>query len=191
MGCSGWQIWSRLHWLPGSRQGKPLLFIFIFFFDSEKINFTKTKQSNKEATLNLVFDIAEKKLGIPRLFEPSDLIEGNPDERSVILYSSLFYHAWTTNEERIRLANESRGLGSKMSEVKLQLAQQEEERQKLQRERDMLKEETAKRGAALSEEEERIRRLEADIAALKASAEDIKKRLQGQLQDRQSSVHKH
>ena len=89
------------------------------------------------------------------------------------------------------MANESRGLGSKMSEVKLQLAQQEEERQKLQRERDMLKEETAKRGAALSEEEERIRRLEADIAALKASAEDIKKRLQGQLQDRQSSVHKH
>ena len=190
MGCSGWQIWSRLHWLPGSRQGKATT---IFFCDSENKDYSQKnkKQSNKEATLNLVFDIAEKKLGIPRLFEPSDLIEGNPDERSVILYSSLFYHAWTTNEERIRLANESRGLGSKMSEVKLQLAQQEEERQKLQRERDMLKEETAKRGAALSEEEERIRRLEADIAALKASAEDIKKRLQGQLQDRQSSVHKH
>jgi len=159
-------------------------------FDPTYIDFHSLNKNDKEGTLNLVFDIAEKKLGIPRLFEPSDLIEGNPDERSVILYSSLFYHAWTSNEERIRLANESRGLGNKMDEYKSQLEQQEEERLRLQRERDALLESTASRGKALSEHEDRIKQLEAAIAKLKAEREELLSRFKNLLEDRQSTISK-
>ena len=122
------------------------------------------------------------------MFEPNELIEGNPDERSVILYSSLFYHAWTSNEERIKLANESRGLGSKMSEYKSQLEHQEEERQRLQRERDALKQEATSREKVLASEEERIKQLEAAIAAMMKEKEDILNRLKRELEERKSTV---
>lgn len=157
-------------------------------FDPDYIDFQSLDRNNKEATLNLVFEVAEKKLGIPRLFEPAELIEGNPDERSVILYSSLFYHAWTSNEERIKLANESRGLGSKMSEYKSQLEQQEEERQKLQRERDALKEESNSREKDLANEEDRIKRLEAAIAELQKTKEEIKNGFKRQLEERKKTL---
>lgn len=118
------------------------------------------------------------------------MIDGNPDERSVILYSSLFYHAWTSNEERIRLANESRGLGSKMNEYKSQLEQQEEERQRLQRERDALKEETSSRGKELAGEEERLRRLQAEIEELRRQKEEIQAGFKRLLEQRKSMVHR-
>jgi len=58
---------------------------------------------------------------------------GNPDDRSVVLYSSLFHHSWTSNQERIKLANEKRGKENKMSDMTAKLAQEEEERQRLQK----------------------------------------------------------
>jgi hypothetical protein len=35
---------------------------------------------NAEDRLNLIFDVAEKKLGIPKLLEVSDLISGNGNQ---------------------------------------------------------------------------------------------------------------
>ena len=46
------------------------------------------------------FDLAEKHLGIPKLLEPSEVSEGNVDERSLVLYISLYFHAFVAKEQQ-------------------------------------------------------------------------------------------
>jgi len=46
------------------------------------------------------FDIAEKNLGLPKLFEPDALVAGNIEERMVVLYVSMFFHAFIHAEEK-------------------------------------------------------------------------------------------
>lgn len=131
-------------------------------------------QMNTEDRLNLIFDVAEKKLGIPKLLEVSDLMSGNPDERSVVLYSSLFYHSWTSNQERIKLANEKRGKENKMSDMKAKLAAEEEERLRLQRETAELNELKGQKDKELEATETKIKSLEelyADLQEQKRSLE--------------------
>lgn len=129
-------------------------------FDPDFLDFRAVSQMGAEERLNLIFDVAEKKLGIPKLLEVSDLISGNPDERSVVLYSSLFYHSWTSNQERIKLANEKRGKENTMSDMKAKLAMEEEERQRLQRETAQLNEIRGQKDKELEETESKVKSLE-------------------------------
>ncbi|KAK5583291.1 hypothetical protein RB653_004882 [Dictyostelium firmibasis] len=46
------------------------------------------------ARLNAVFDFAEKNLNIPKLLDAEDLVNGNADDRTVMLYTSMFYNAY-------------------------------------------------------------------------------------------------
>ncbi len=43
--------------------------------------------------LNIVFDAALAKLQIPKLLNVEELTSGNPDERSIVLYATLLFHA--------------------------------------------------------------------------------------------------
>jgi len=71
----------------------------IHAFDPSYVDFDSLNPDKKEENLNKAFEIAETKMGIPKLLEAQDLIEGNPDERSVVLYLSLFFHAFVSNED--------------------------------------------------------------------------------------------
>jgi len=46
------------------------------------------------------FDIAEKNLGLPKLIEPEALTLGNVEDRMVVLYVSMFFHAFIHAEEK-------------------------------------------------------------------------------------------
>lgn len=143
-------------------------------FDPDFLDIAAASRMNTEDRLNLIFDVAEKKLGIPKLLEVSDLMSGNPDERSVVLYSSLFYHSWTSNQERIKLANEKRGKENKMSDMKAKLAAEEEERLRLQRETAELNELKGQKDKELEATETKIKSLEelyADLQEQKRSLE--------------------
>jgi len=77
-------------------------------FDNEYLDYDALDRGNPEGTLNKVFDTAEQKLGIPKLFNAKDLTDGSvPDERSMIIYSTLFYHAWKTDYSK-RKENEKK-----------------------------------------------------------------------------------
>jgi len=39
-------------------------------------------------------------MGIPRLLEHSEVSEGNVDERSLVLYISLYFHAFIAQEQQ-------------------------------------------------------------------------------------------
>lgn len=51
-----------------------------------------------EELLPLVFELAEKHVGVPSLLEPNDLLSGDPDERAIQLYVSLFFDAFSTRK---------------------------------------------------------------------------------------------
>lgn len=113
-------------------------------------------QADKEANLKNAFAIAEQKMGIPQLLEAEDLISCNPDERSVIFYISLFFHAFVSNEEKRRLAAESAKSQSQVVDLQARLQQE----------------------IAAREKEERHRReLEAELERLRKELEELKTRL--------------
>jgi septal ring factor EnvC (AmiA/AmiB activator) len=104
--------------------------------DPEALDFYALDQSEKEKNLNNAFDIAEQKLGIPKLLDPEDLLSGNADERAVILYSSMFFHAFIADEEKRKLVEQKKSIGEQIKELKEALEREKAEKERLMQERD-------------------------------------------------------
>ena len=49
-------------------------------------------QEDKRANLELAFNTAQKLFGVPKLLDVDDMLEGKPDELSVMTYVSYFRH---------------------------------------------------------------------------------------------------
>lgn len=61
------------------------------------IDFDGLDKNNKAKNVELAFDVAEKKLSIPRLLDVEDLAEIiKPDERSVMTYIAQYFHAFSS-----------------------------------------------------------------------------------------------
>jgi len=125
-------------------------------FDPSLLDYDSIDPNNKEQNLLNAFAVAEKSMGIPQLLEAQDLMNCNPDERSVIFYISLFFHAFVANEDKRKLIDQSRATQQSMADLKAKLEAE---------------------AAARAEEERRRKELEAQIAALLKEIEDLKTRL--------------
>jgi len=145
-------------------------------FDPDFLDFDSLDTSNPEAVLNKVFDAAESKLGIPKLMDAKDLISGQTDERSVILYSSLFYHAWKMDySKRAELASRRKGVKEKVTELKSKLAYETEELEKAKLEREnALRARSDKEQQIKDEMEAKIAELERRVAELRAERDRLK-----------------
>ncbi|GAM21064.1 hypothetical protein SAMD00019534_042390, partial [Acytostelium subglobosum LB1] len=71
--------------------------------------------------LNSAFEFAEKGLGIPKLLDAESLSKGNVDERSIVLYTSLFFHAYRAKEEREALEASQNSLANKLASLEQSL----------------------------------------------------------------------
>eukprot|EP01120_Amphizonella_sp_Union-15-10_P014836 TRINITY_DN736_c0_g1_i1.p1 TRINITY_DN736_c0_g1~~TRINITY_DN736_c0_g1_i1.p1 ORF type:complete len:559 (-),score=148.97 TRINITY_DN736_c0_g1_i1:74-1750(-) len=69
-------------------------------FDSNILNYPDYKNKSIEQRIDDAFNYAETQLGVPKLLDAQDLINGTVDERSVVLYVSLYFHAFVSNEEK-------------------------------------------------------------------------------------------
>lgn len=67
------------------------------------------------------FNMAEKHLGIPQLLTKEDLMDGTIDERSVVLYVSLYFHAFVSAEEKNKIEKEKRAVTEKMTDLESEL----------------------------------------------------------------------
>ncbi|KAJ3276250.1 hypothetical protein HDV01_005698 [Terramyces sp. JEL0728] len=60
------------------------------------LNYWALDKKQKHANTQLAFDIAEKHLGIPKLFAVEDVVDViRPDERSVMTYVAQYFHAFS------------------------------------------------------------------------------------------------
>jgi len=80
------------------------------------------EENSTQQNIEKGFQLAEKHLGVPQLLDVKELLEGTVDERSVVLYTSLFFHAFVSKEEKVKDRSEFDTKKQKMSE-EMQLLQ--------------------------------------------------------------------
>jgi actinin alpha len=64
------------------------------------LNWDTLDKSNKALCLQTAFDVADKYLDVPKLLDPSDILDvAKPDERSIMTYVSLYYHVFSSSQK--------------------------------------------------------------------------------------------
>jgi Ca2+-binding EF-hand superfamily protein len=65
------------------------------------LDFDSLNKADAAGNLQLAFDIAEQKLGLPSLLDVTDIVDTvKPDERSVMTYVAQFYHLFSANKQQ-------------------------------------------------------------------------------------------
>jgi len=79
--------------------------------DNTGVVFENYSKDTPEQNLAAAFEFAEKELHVPKLLDVQEVMDGRVDERSLVLYTSLFFHAYTAAKvasdlEKARLGTE-------------------------------------------------------------------------------------
>jgi len=128
--------------------------------NKEILDFNNFKKENSVENLSTAFDVAEKALGIPKLLEAQDLVDGIVDERSLVLYISLYFHAYVAKQQKRLLEEEKDKITARMRGLEGSL------------------EERAKKGVALEEENtalyKQLQELKQELANEKESNKELR-----------------
>lgn len=89
-------------------------FIKIDGKDTCPFDFDSLKKENGVENLNAAFDCAEKFLGVPKLLDAQDVADGNIDERSMVLYVSLYFHAYVAKQQQLEMLKDKEQLEREM-----------------------------------------------------------------------------
>eukprot|EP00211_Chloroparvula_japonica_P000922 CAMPEP_0119140002 /NCGR_PEP_ID=MMETSP1310-20130426/28493_1 /TAXON_ID=464262 /ORGANISM="Genus nov. species nov., Strain RCC2339" /LENGTH=999 /DNA_ID=CAMNT_0007131329 /DNA_START=99 /DNA_END=3098 /DNA_ORIENTATION=+ len=112
--------------------------------DNDALDYNSLDKSNPEENLTKAFQSAESTFQVPQLLAAHEVMAGSADERSVVLYTSLLFHAWQAagakeadeaaknrlqneKEERIRMEEELQALRAQMEEINRRDAAMKEE----------------------------------------------------------------
>ncbi len=173
-------------------------------FDPQKsgVKYDSYDPANKKENLEAAFDFAEKELGIPKLLDANEVASGTVDERSLVLYASLFFHAYRALKEREALEEERRRkeaaleeeqrsgmaldsdnkkLWEQIENLNLQIKDASEDRDELlkrSKKFNKLLDTLKSKDEELSAEKDRLR---AEIAELEKKLADLKAELEGLL----------
>lgn len=121
--------------------------------NSEILNYSNYDKSNSEKNLTDAFDIAEQHLGVPKLVDPVEVSEGDVDERSLILYVSLFFHAFVAKEQQSALEEDKARMEAKMLGLQGSLESRAQMAEKLDKENVDLKQQIEELKEQLQEEQ--------------------------------------
>jgi len=145
-----------------------------FVQDKSVIDFDKFQKGSPTENLTNAFEVAEKKLGVPKLLDEEDVLEGNVDERSMVLYVSLFFHAFLAKEaqnqaqaEKDKIEAQMKGLQGSLEERAKLAAQFEEDNKTLRERLSALEKELADERGAREFAESELERLRGELAAQK------------------------
>jgi len=151
-------------------------------YDSIDLDRAKNDKGYKLELLQRAFDIAEEKLNIPKLLDAKEMVAGDPDERSVQLYTSLVFHAFKQKTEREKLSAEAKKVAGKVEDIKSllekELAEKEahlEECTELEKEIDSLKKKEDAANDKLNELRAKKKKLKEEVKKLKVLDEKYKK----------------
>mmetsp|Transcript_52280 Transcript_52280/g.131261 ORF Transcript_52280/g.131261 Transcript_52280/m.131261 type:complete len:917 (-) Transcript_52280:79-2829(-) len=146
-------------------------------FDNSLLDYNECKKDAPGDNLRRAFEVAERELAIPALLEVDDMLSGAPDERSVILYASLFFHAYLSKQDKDKMMAQQNETKDKLTNLESQLASLQEEREELLRNRKTqgdriteLEQTVADRDSRIDELLERIKALEAELEYLREKA---------------------
>ncbi|KAN0019536.1 hypothetical protein ACTFIV_008568 [Dictyostelium citrinum] len=132
-------------------------------FDPESFKFQEFESMDPIARLNAAFDFAEKGLGVPKLLEAEEVMRGTTDERSLVLYTSLFFHAYRAKEEKARLESSKNEMANRLAGLENSLESEKVSREQLIKQKDQLNSLLASLESEGAEREKRLRELEAKL----------------------------
>jgi len=113
---------------------------------------------NSEENLELAFSKAAERMGVPQLLEIPDVASGKADERSMVLYTSLMYHAFRQQAEIDKVKEGRKSLAEQIDDL---TAQKEELEKKL-----------AERDNDVAGLKEKIKNLEEELEKLKKDSKE-------------------
>ncbi|EFA76383.1 actin bundling protein [Heterostelium album PN500] len=158
-------------------------------FDQSQFNFADYEKLDPIARLNAAFEYAEKGLGVPKLLEAEEVMRGTTDERSLVLYTSLFFHAYRAKEEKERLEASKSDLASKLAGLQNSLESEKLSREQLIKQKDELKSLLASLEGEAAEREKFLRELEAKLEEILKNLE-LERLARMELESRLSKMEK-
>ncbi|KAF2071721.1 hypothetical protein CYY_006966 [Polysphondylium violaceum] len=132
-------------------------------FDSNTFQYAEYEKLDPIARLNAAFEFAEKGLGVPKLLEAEEVMRGTTDERSMVLYTSLFFHAYRAKEEKERIEKDKNEIATRLAGLQNSLENEKITREQLIKQKDELKSLLASLEFEGAEREKRLRELEAKL----------------------------
>lgn len=137
-------------------------------FDKKLFKYDEQLEEHSTSeNIDTAFNMAEKHLGIPQLLTTQDLMDGTIDERSVVLYVSLYFHAFVSAEEKNKIEKEKRAVTEKMTDL-------ESELELLTRKVASKEEELTQLRGKYEEQEKAYQQLEKDKELLESEVADLK-----------------
>lgn len=157
------------------RNGNTFLALVDAYLENPEIfDYSKFDRSDPQSNLSKAFELAETHLGIPKLLDPEETSSGEVDERSLVLYISLYFHAFVARqqqkaieEEKSRLEHDLSGLKGSLQERAKMAEELNRENQRLKQEVEQLKEQLKAEQDANSELREKDTYLEEKVEVLK------------------------
>ncbi|KYQ93220.1 actin bundling protein [Tieghemostelium lacteum] len=132
-------------------------------FDNALFKYGDYQSLDPIARLNAAFDFAEKGLGVPKLLEAEEVARGTTDERSLVLYASLFFHAYRAKEEKERLESSKNEIATRLAGLQNSLENEKVSREHLIKQQEEMKSLLASLEFEGAEREKRIKELEAKL----------------------------
>jgi len=148
-------------------------------YDKSVFNYDEILEENStQEIIEKAFEYGEKTMGIPQLLDTKDLLDGTIDERSVILYVSLYFHAFVSAEEKNKIEREKRAASAKATDLENEIDILNKKVQNKEEEYSSLKakyEELEKNMSSLQSEKEK---LENDIEELRKQFKKLNEKVE-------------
>jgi hypothetical protein len=145
-------------------------------YDNSFLEWDSVSAENKSENCANAMGLAQNKIGIPQLMDPTKLAAGDGDEKSMILYLSLIQQAFVRKFADDAANQEKTGIKSKLSEVQASLTAVTSERDELLKLKSGLEEELTQMRESSDEWKKKCKELEEENERLrKALAESQKK----------------
>lgn len=159
-------------------------------FDKSLFNYNERLEEHSTLeNIEASFDMAEKTLGIPQLLDPQELADGTIDERSVVLYVSLYFHAFVSAQEKNKIEGEKKAITEKVTDLETQLIEANEQVEILNKKLSNKEEEIADWKNKYSEKEKEAQTLAKEKEALETENADLRdkyKKLKELMDERQA-----
>eukprot|EP01111_Echinosteliopsis_oligospora_P013816 TRINITY_DN504_c0_g1_i1.p1 TRINITY_DN504_c0_g1~~TRINITY_DN504_c0_g1_i1.p1 ORF type:complete len:511 (-),score=125.21 TRINITY_DN504_c0_g1_i1:78-1610(-) len=102
-------------------------------FNPDLFNYDDESAATPEAKLEKAFELAEKTMNVPKLLDVSEVMKGTTDERSLILYTSLYFHAYSAQAQRLEAERAQREAANRLAGIQGSLASAQQSKEELLR----------------------------------------------------------
>jgi len=142
----------------GFRDGHAFLAL-VHKYNPSQFNYDDLNKESADQRLEKDFEIAGKTINIPKLLDVHEVMKGTTDERSLILYASLFFHAFKAQAAALDNANKLGNLEHSLSSAQQSREELLAKVAKLEKDNADLTESSSNKDIKLSEHNEELRRL--------------------------------